>query len=181
MKISAVIVLYKPNVEMFLRVIKSLQTQVNKLYVIVNEEQDYDFSEFSNVDIEILGKNYGIAYAQNRGINKALKSNADYILLSDQDTIYPENYIESFLPFIKNNTAAVYCPIFYDNIKKVYSPIMIKKFTPYYNIEEPTFVQQAIASGTIIDCSIFASITSDISVCLLLLFLILLFALFLKS
>ena len=47
----------------------------------------------NNVELITLNENVGIAKAQNIGIKIALKNKADFILLSDQDTFYPDNYI----------------------------------------------------------------------------------------
>ena len=128
MKIIAIIVLYKPNIDLMNKVLLSINTQVNNIILINNGCEKYDFSNFDNIESINLGDNFGIAYAQNRGIEKALKLGADYVLLSDQDTIYPNDYITSFLSFISKNMADVYCPVFYDNIKNTYSPIMVRKF-----------------------------------------------------
>lgn len=44
-----------------------------------------------------LPKNAGIAYALNRGIEHALRANADYVITLDQDTALPEGYLRHML------------------------------------------------------------------------------------
>lgn len=151
MSVISVLVTFKPNIETLNKTIKSIASQVNKIIVVNNGEEDFEFNGFDNLIFKKLDGNYGIAYAQNVGIRNAIKEGADFILLSDQDTIYPENYINQFLPYLNEGNAQLYCPIFFDNVKNVYSPIMIKKFKSVSFVNEPTFVQHAIASGSIID------------------------------
>lgn len=157
MKVIAVLVTYRPNFELLENTLESISSQVNSV-VIVNNGNDEIFIKHSNVNIIQLGDNYGIAYAQNVGIRKAIEQKADFVLISDQDTVYPENYIMGFMKYIMNNKASVYCPVFYDNVKNVYSPIMIEKFKALDKIEEPTYVEHAISSGTLIDTTIFGDV-----------------------
>lgn len=151
MNIECVIVTYKPNKELLLKTIHSILTQLNKIVIVNNDEDNLVIGESENIEVINLNRNYGIAYAQNEGIKKAITDNADFILLSDQDTEYPKDYIAKMNGYISKNLADVYCPIFYDNIKKVFSPVMIKKFKSVNKITEPTYVQHAIASGTLIN------------------------------
>lgn len=153
-KICAVLVTYNPNVDIIKKTIKSLEKQVEKIIIVDNSDIEHQLTYCEEINVIRLGGNYGISYAQNRGIEYALKLGFDYILLSDQDTEYPENYLSSFNKYIESNLADVYCPVFYDNVKNEYSPIMIGKFKSVESINQPTFVAHAIASGTIIskDC-----------------------------
>lgn len=156
MKIIAIIVSFRPDIELLKKTISSLQFQVNNIIIINNDTDDlqFDISQIDisqNILINNLKNNFGIAYAQNIGIKKAIELEANYILLSDQDTIYPESYINQFLPYLNGNKASLYCPVFFDNVRNVYSSIKIEKFKSVPFVKEPTFVQQAIASGSIID------------------------------
>lgn len=152
-KIYAVIICYNAEYSLLCETISSISDQVDSVIIVNNDSFQYDFSAFSKIKNIVLNNNFGIAYAQNVGIRKAIENGADYVLLSDQDTIYPKDYINQFLPYLMENMAQLYCPIFFDNIKNVYSPIMIKKFKSVPFVKEPTFVQHAIASGSIIDVS----------------------------
>jgi rhamnosyltransferase len=113
-----------------------------------------NFRKTQNAEIIYLNDNYGIAYAQNVGIKKALEENVDYILLSDQDTIYPLDYIEKMLECFKEDKVAAAGPLFIDAhtgkvqffVKK--GLIGFKKVYPKTGKHE---VLQLIASGTIIN------------------------------
>ncbi|MCT7630669.1 hypothetical protein N5U06_07925 [Aliarcobacter butzleri] len=86
---------------------------------------------------------------------KALDNSTDFIMLSDQDTCYPENYIENMLKvFSYDKRLAAVAPKFIDSNKKsndgfikVY-PIFFKQIFPRNGIHE---VMQVIASGKILN------------------------------
>lgn len=91
-KISAVIVLYNPNLKDLIKNLDLvLANGCNDAYLINNSKYDIDLQEFHNVNIINLNKNIGIAAAQNIGMNLAFKNGAEYILQFDQDSIiHPE-------------------------------------------------------------------------------------------
>lgn len=162
MNISAIIVTYNPNLSQLKKCIYSLLPQVEKIIIIKNSSEKLDFSEFQNekiIQIQ-LEKNFGIAYAQNRGIEKAIDCGTEWILLSDQDTVFPEDYVESFKKkieiFGKNK---IYAPTFFNEVKKQNEPVsvsMTKAVVPSGNKAIP--VLHAIASGTIFNKEVFQKI-----------------------
>lgn len=158
MNISAIIVLYKPNLLTLMRTLSSITMQVTHCIVVNNGSDSFDFSDYSNIIYIELGDNYGIAHAQNEGIKKAFELKSDYILLSDQDTVYPRNYIQDIFSYSKSFQYDVLCPIFFDNVKQEYSPVMLTKFSYMKRIKKPIYVEHAIASGTIIKTAIFSVI-----------------------
>ena len=158
MNISAIIVLYKPNLLTLMRTLSSIAMQVTHCVVVNNGSDSFDFSDYSNIIYIELGDNYGIAHAQNEGIKKAFELKSDYILLSDQDTVYPKDYINDIFFYSKTFQYDVLCPVFFDNIKKEYSPVMLTKFSYMKGIKTPIYVEHAIASGTIIKTAIFSVI-----------------------
>lgn len=157
-KVYGVIVTYKPNVEVLEKCVNSLVNQVDKLIIVDNTPGKCqlleNFRKTQNIEIVYLNDNYGIAYAQNVGIKKALEEEADFILLSDQDTIYPLDYVEKMLECFKKGKVAAAGPLFIDAhtgkvqffVKK--GLIGFKKIYPKTGKHE---VLQLIASGTIIN------------------------------
>jgi len=157
-KVYGVIVTYKPNVEVLEKCVNSLVNQVHKLIIVDNTlgkcQLLENFRKTQNIEIVYLNDNYGIAYAQNVGIKKALEEGADFILLSDQDTIYPLDYVEKMLECFKKGKVAAAGPLFIDAhtgkvqffVKK--GLIGFKKIYPKTGKHE---VLQLIASGTIIN------------------------------
>ena len=103
-KIDAAFVTYKPDIEVLTKAISSLKDQVETVYIIDNSESD-DVDNYlvdiindsQNIRLIRLYKNSGIGKAQNIGILKAIEDRADFTLLSDQDTIYPQDYIKQMI------------------------------------------------------------------------------------
>jgi len=152
--VAAIIITYNSDLQKINETIQSINKQVTHCIVIDNGNTIFDFKNYKNITLRNLGKNYGIAYAQNRGIEIAKQFNVDFILLSDQDTIYPDNYIEKILiayQELKNRKLAALTPIFFNTIKKQKNPIMIGKFTSSMDFSK-TYIKtaHAIASGTFI-------------------------------
>lgn len=117
-KIFGVIVTYKPDMVILEKCIHSLKNQLDKIIIVDNTpgscEKLESFKTFPNIEVIYLKDNYGIAYAQNVGIKKALEEKADYILLSDQDTVYPADFIEKMLECFKEEKVAAAGPLFID-------------------------------------------------------------------
>jgi rhamnosyltransferase len=142
--------------------IDSIYKQVTKIILVSNENVNIHY-KVDNCNHINLKKNYGIAYAQNVGIKMALEEEADFILTSDQDTMYPEHYVENMLNFYneykdKYKIAAV-APCFKDlNSNRYIEPIQIikgDKINKYFinkNEKEKYFiVSHVISSGMLIE------------------------------
>jgi rhamnosyltransferase len=94
MIIGAIIVTYFPNEILLLRLLQSIGSQVKKIYIIDNTphgDKIWLTSEWLsklelNIDYHLLGENYGIAKAQNIGIDLAVKDGCDHVILFDQDS-----------------------------------------------------------------------------------------------
>jgi rhamnosyltransferase len=152
MNIVAVIITYNPNLMQLRKTIDSLIKQLDHIIIIDNGNTLFYSMLQDDCTFVNLEKNYGIAYAQNRGIEKAQELGAKFIVLSDQDTIYPEGYIKSNLLVYKSlqdHDIAALVPVFYDVGKKLKSPIMITKFSFTYDYSKIyAKTAQAISSGS---------------------------------
>jgi len=111
----------------------------------------------NNIEVYFLNKNYGIAYAQNIGIKIAEKYNVGFVLLSDQDTIYPANYVEKMFNIYnklkrEKNIAAI-APVYLDlNTMKMqpmvyFNNLILKKSD---RIKSIMSVSHVISSGILI-------------------------------
>lgn len=94
--IAAIIVTYHPEAFSFVPLLQSLSLQVDRLVVIDNSPPDNDAAfafvlqagvSLEQVNLLRLGDNFGIATALNRGIEIAIQEGADWLLLSDQDSL----------------------------------------------------------------------------------------------
>ena len=160
MNIDAVFITYYPNVKLFEKAIKSIISQVRIAYIIDNTPEKCNhlekLHEYSNINITYLCDNKGIAYAQNIGIKKSIEGNADFIMLSDQHTIYPENYIKAMLSTFEGaKQVAAIAPLFKDENSRMHNSGIYKKGLFFYKLFYPKKgifeIPQAIASGKIIN------------------------------
>jgi len=88
--ICAVAVLYQPQVELLERLLSSTLNQVARLYVVDNTQPGpgtrIPVQNSSRVHYLPLGRNAGLATAQNIGLRKALEDGFTHTLLLDQDS-----------------------------------------------------------------------------------------------
>lgn len=158
MYIAGVIVTYQPEMLILEKCINSLKSQLDRIIIVDNtpgkcEGLEY-FKTLANVEIIYLFDNYGIAYAQNVGIKKALENNADYILLSDQDTVYPPDFVEKMLECFTEEKVAACGPLYLDSNHGKIQPFVKKGFFGFKKIYPKSGkheVLQIIASGSVIN------------------------------
>ncbi len=91
-----------------------------EIWVVDNGSEDESIArlnEIDNIHLIPLHINCGFAAGNNVGINVALEQGCDYILLLNNDTDFPMDFIQPLLePFQVDSSAAVSCPkILYDN------------------------------------------------------------------
>ncbi len=67
------------------------------IIIFNNGGSDFIFSKYSNIKKLGNGENCGVAHALNQIVNEAVLLNCRYLLLSDQDTFYPDSYVEKMI------------------------------------------------------------------------------------
>ena len=115
------------------------------------------FQNEKKTDIIYLMKSKGIAHAQNIGIKKAIADGADYIILSDQDTIYPDNYVSEMLKCFTEEKAAAAGLMFVDSHTGKWQFFIVDgkyRFKKIYPDSGKYEVLQLIASGTMIKTTV---------------------------
>jgi len=171
--IEGIIVTYYPDEKTIDGTIKSIMSQVNKLWIIDNTPNGSSIlknhkllNKKNNVELITLNENVGIGKAQNIGIQKALNNKADFILLSDQDTFYPDDYVVNMLGVYSKlpdkEKVAVIAPDFAELNRggerqgfSMFDSISLKRIHPREGCHE---ISQAIASGSIIPSKIFKDV-----------------------
>lgn len=101
-KVVAVTVTYYPHADVFLPLLNQLLTQTSRVIVVDNTpgESSSELTRLIKLSIYpencvllLLGKNMGIARALNDGCKHAVSWGADFILLSDQDSLPSEDMV----------------------------------------------------------------------------------------
>lgn len=155
----AIVVTYNPEPKKIRDLIYQLEINLVKVIVVDNN------STFKDTDISYicinLDSNFGIAYAQNIGIKKAIELGAENIIFFDQDSFIDSNFVSNLLyDFDKINKTpiklAAIGPRFLDANKGFYFPALkfnskglIDKIS-VENIDKPIEVSFLISSGTLV-------------------------------
>lgn len=114
--ICALIVTFNPDIKLLLNNIYSIKDQVDTVYIVDNcssniNEIKKHICSIDNLHIFCNEKNYGIAYALNKGFELAKKDCYEWVLTLDQDSICPEKMVEKFLPFMDAEKVGIVCPL----------------------------------------------------------------------
>lgn len=115
-RICALVVTYNPDVNILGKVLSSLSSEVDKIFIFNNTDgysSDADIVVFNNNEkIQVFSKyrNIGIAAAQNELLKIAMAGGFDFAIMSDQDTVYPVGYVSGLLKYrnARNNVAAIF-------------------------------------------------------------------------
>ncbi|MCM1963674.1 glycosyltransferase family 2 protein [Acinetobacter pittii] len=94
----AIIVTFNPSLENVKKLVKQLSIQSVIPCIVDNCSTNVDSAQLKNIHEAksiFLEKNYGIATAQNKGIEFAIENGADYILFFDQDSSIPDGYVQA--------------------------------------------------------------------------------------
>jgi rhamnosyltransferase len=155
--VYCVVVTYHAEPAALQRVLESIRHQASGVIVVDNTEATEPPCAVGAAECIRLGKNMGVATAQNRGISLALDRGADYVWLSDQDTIYPPDFVRKMLACARicgerKIRLAALAPAFFDTHAARVRPFIrhapfIQAFSP---VPGPNVVSDAIASGTLI-------------------------------
>jgi len=172
MSIGCIIVAYKKNIKFLQKRINNIYADVDNFYIINNSESNYLKIRNKKINIINLDVNLGIAAAQNLALLQAYKNKNEYILFSDQDTIFPKEFIKKILNFYTSvnkkyqNVFAV-APNLYDRNKKVLSGFVKRFFifritiyqnkNKFKNINESK-ITEAMSSGMFINLKILKKI-----------------------
>lgn len=101
-KIYAVIISFNGNSEV-INTVNSIRDQVSKVVVVDNHSDAStlkildELSRTGIIDLIKLNDNYGIAYAQNSGIDIAYKEGAEWVLTLDQDSLCEQGMVAKLL------------------------------------------------------------------------------------
>ncbi|MBR4677203.1 MAG: glycosyltransferase [Bacteroidales bacterium] len=107
MKLTSVIVWYNPlelkSPHSAVANIHTYSAQFDKVYIVDNSNTDNSkiAQKISNAVYIPLMKNYGIAYALNRGFEKAISDGFDWVMTMDQDSFWETDEIKKYLKWVQ--------------------------------------------------------------------------------
>ncbi|WP_303275457.1 glycosyltransferase family 2 protein [Acinetobacter soli] len=161
-EIFVIIVTYNPNLINLSKLINNVFSTKTSI-IVVDNGSNKDFF-FENIELIKLNKNYGIAYAQNVGIIRAIDLKAEYIFFFDQDSFVDNNFIgDLYEEFIKirnlNFNIAAIGPRFFDEKYSFWSPALVLNKYGFIdkidisNINSLIEVSVIISSGSMVSVS----------------------------
>lgn len=165
--VSAIVILFNPELEIVLAQYNSLINEVDEVIYVDNGSKNY--GNIHNVLVEKFrvelpqyfisnDKNQGLGYAQNQGIKLAFEHNTDFVLILDHDSVVCQNFINNLLVGYSSliNVGAV-GPVYFNEetgeeypITKYIGPF-IKRIIP---TDYPVEASMLISSGCLIPMSI---------------------------
>ncbi|PSW30383.1 rhamnosyltransferase [Photobacterium phosphoreum] len=162
--IISVTVTYNPDCNCLEKQLQSLKNQISTSFVVDNGSSNIEQIEklVNKFDYQLikLDRNMGLSFAQNRGIEAAIRYGADYLLLLDQDSILNDNFVCEMKSVYDKYNVGVLGPSFYDPENNQYYPgtnyigPFIKR-TPISIITDVTYV---IASGSFFSASVYRAV-----------------------
>jgi rhamnosyltransferase len=177
--VAAIIVLHRPDCDAVQRLIRSLDDQVDVIFVIDNtpvnelvpEKELFPPKRKVSLHYEAQGENMGIAAAQNTGIRQALAAGASHIILFDQDSVPAAGMVQALLSAEDTlasggSPVAAVGPIFIDQRSGWVSPVVRYSFLGLRAIPVDLTKSAAVESHFIIasGCLIRASVLSTVGV-----------------
>lgn len=107
--VAAVVITYNPDRDVLARLLHHCADQVERIIVVDNGTRTVDVAALCRhvetrciVTYVPLGRNLGIAAAQNRGIDAAKAACAKYVLLLDHDSVPEENMVPALVQADRN-------------------------------------------------------------------------------
>lgn len=100
--VHAIIVTFNPEENVLVNIVSEIKSQVYKVIIVDNSSNNIDFLREAfrgekNVELISLNENFGIAYAQNKGIKHAKDNNATHVILFDQDSAISEGFVDGLI------------------------------------------------------------------------------------
>jgi rhamnosyltransferase len=158
-KIYAIIVSWNPLPSDVLSCIENLTPQVHKIIYSDNGSRQetrelLEKLKNENLKVECVwnGKNLGVATALNRGVVKAKKEGADWVLTLDHDSVPEKTMVQKMLNAYRDlsekerKKTAILCPNF-----------MLAKGVAYPDAS-PRFIETSITSGQLVKTTLFDAI-----------------------
>jgi rhamnosyltransferase len=170
-KVAAIIVTYKATLLEVRALIKVITNQVKHIILVDNRSPLLkNLKSHARLHVIRLKKNYGLAYAQNIGIERAIKLKVDHVLFLDQDSVPRPDMVSRLLYHFTNATRlnlhpAAIGPVTIDRRIGIKSSFVVKRLgLPTRSSKMPknefniTQVHFLISSGSLISLKVLETI-----------------------
>ena len=156
MKVYAVIVCYRPDVRRLQRLCEELLLDDMQVILVDNTEAPgiAEVPRASGCELLTMGRNTGIAHAQNRGIAAASTARADVILFFDQDSTIAPGFAKTLVSELNLGQPDIVSPRYFDDITDAELPSIrvnrygLRTVVHRGHCTEPYAVDVVISSGT---------------------------------
>lgn len=170
--IASIVVSYYPDLPRLASLLRELTRQVDYIFLVDNgsgftSETLASLQACFQGEVVILGDNYGLGVAINRGIREAKNIGVDFVLLMDQDSMpkpgMVRSLVDSYSILSATCSVAAVGPRFVD-IKREYisSHVSFKYWhvgrTPCKGLSAPVLVDFLITSGSLIPMSVISDV-----------------------
>lgn len=163
-EVLAVIVTFNPSIGRLSELINSLVSQNVNVLVVDNNSSNKDSLDdiSSKVEVNLLTQNFGIAFAQNVGIEKAIKEAYEFILFFDQDSNVDADFVhlmhETYSTLNRSDVCCISPRFYNDRYGFYYDSLIINKFgfrkrVNLGDITSPYEVSLVISSGSFVPVS----------------------------
>lgn len=170
--VYAIVITFTPNIELLTKEYNSVVNQVDGIIYIDNHSKNLDdvlkWKSNKKCELILLGDNLGIGKAQNEGIKRALSHGATHILILDQDSILPHDFVKGLYNAetlaIKNGIKVGLTGPIYKSINNSYTypvtSIINNKFCtiPLSSFNHYCEVSHIISSGSLIRSHVFKDV-----------------------
>lgn len=124
MKVSCVIVCYRPNVSRLHQLCEQLQVGGSAVILVDNTEHPYLVEQQLPLGCVLitLNRNSGIAHAQNVGISAAVAADADVVAFFDQDSTIESSFLSALVAPLHVGTPDIVSPLYRDDASNAELP-----------------------------------------------------------
>jgi len=162
----SIIVTFKPVAADLASLCQTLKNCKSEVIIVDNTELSYlkEINGLEGSTVIPLGKNTGIAYAQNVGIKHAILNGADVVVFFDQDSKIDSEFLSNLLVPLTPGKPMVVSPVCWDEVNGIEYPshklnrygLPMKIYSN--SISEPFYTDIVIASGSAATTSTFKEV-----------------------
>ena len=163
MNVYSIVVCYRPDVSRLLELCQSLRVDGSTIILVDNTEQPYlrDRQLPSGCQLITLGRNTGIAHAQNVGTAAATVAGADVIAFFDQDSTIEPGLLRTLVGPLNLGVPDIVSPLYCDDVSKAELPsLRVNRYGMTRAVHRgdssgPYPVDVVISSGTVATKEVF--------------------------